>query len=100
MHGRVLFEEIFPIVAYAFRIALHGERPTGEMRHQHGRNADIEIHHLPLGETGGGIEDLVQIRELEFAALDFDDGGCGHGAATTSNGFSIVGAQPSAQAAV
>ncbi len=47
----------------------------GEMRHQHGRNADVEIHHLPLGETGGGIEDLLQIRELEFAALDFDDGG-------------------------
>src|ERR1019366_429589 len=77
MHGSVLFEEIF--LVYSFRIALHGERPSGEMRHQHGRNADVEIHHLPLGETGGRIEDLVQIRELEFAALDFDDGGCGHG---------------------
>ena len=64
------------------------------MRHQHRRNADVEIHHLPLGKTGGGIEDLVQIRELEFAALDFDDGGCGHGLVrvagygpATQNGF-------------
>jgi len=82
MHGRVLFEEIF--LVHPFRIALHGERPAGKMRHQHGRNSDVEIHHLPLGEIGGGIKDLVQIRELEFAALDLDDGRCGHGVPTTS----------------
>src|SRR5208282_1457527 len=76
MHGRVLFEEIFMI--HTFGVALHGERPTSEMWHKDGRNADVEIHDLPFGETGGGVENLVKICELELAALHFDDGGRGH----------------------
>ncbi len=49
------------------------------MRHQIRRNADVVIDDLSLGEAGGGIEDLVKVRETELAALDFDDGGSGHG---------------------
>ena len=78
MHGRVLLEEKF-LVSRRLGIALHGERTSREVRHQHRRDADVVVHHLPFGETGGGIEDLVQIRELELAALHFDDGGSGHG---------------------
>src|ERR1022692_3682542 len=59
MHGRILFEEIFLIVAYTSGIALHSEWPSGEVRHQRGRDADVEIHYLPFGKTGGGIENLV-----------------------------------------
>src|SRR5260221_8718786 len=77
MHGGVFFEEEF--LLHAPGIALHGERPSGEMRHQIRRNADVVIDDLSLGEAGGGIEDLVKVRETELAALDFDDGGSGHG---------------------
>src|SRR5258708_7941194 len=70
-------EEIF--LVDSFGIALHGERSSGEMRHQIGRNADVIIRHLSLGEPGSGIEDLVKIRELKLAALHFDDGGSRHG---------------------
>ena len=55
------------------------ERPSREMRHQHGRNANVEIQHLPFGKPGGGIENLLKIRELKPAALHFDDGRRGHG---------------------
>jgi hypothetical protein len=33
------------------------------MRQQIGRYADVIIDDLSLGESGGGIEDLVKIRE-------------------------------------
>src|SRR5437660_10060098 len=77
VHRGVFFEEI--LLLHASGITLHGQRPSGEMRHQIGRDADVIIHHLPLGERGGGIEDLVKIRETKLAALYFDDGGSGHG---------------------
>jgi hypothetical protein len=41
--------------------------------------------HLPFGKTRGGIEDLVQICELELAAFDFDDGGSGHGVVSAAS---------------
>ncbi len=77
MLGGIFFEEIF--LVHAPWITFHGERPSGEMRHQHGCDADVIIHHLPLGERGRGIEDLVKIRETKLAALHFDDGRSGHG---------------------
>src|ERR1700693_346707 len=76
VHGGVFFEEIF--LFHAAGITLHGQWPSGEMRHQHGRDADVIIHHLPLGEPGSGIEDLVKVRETKLAALHFDDGRGGH----------------------
>src|SRR5450755_1211751 len=76
VHGRILLKKIF--VVHTFRIALHGERPTRQMGQQHGRYANVEINHLSFCETGGGVEDLFKICELELAALHFDDGGSGH----------------------
>src|ERR1700691_3340292 len=76
MHGRVLFEEV--VVIDAFGIALHGERPSGKMGQKRGCDPGAVIDDLSFGETGGGIEDLVEIRELELAAFDVDDGGSGH----------------------
>jgi len=76
MHGRVLLEEIF--VVHAFWIALHGQRTSGKMRHQHGRYADAIVDHLALSEAGAGIENLVEIRKLQLAAVHFDDGRSGH----------------------
>src|ERR1700677_408448 len=50
------------------------------MRQECGRYADDEIDDLSFGESGGGIEDFLQICELELAAFDVDDGGGGgHG---------------------
>src|SRR5258708_30672871 len=89
MHGRIFFEEIF--LVDSFGIALHGERSSGEMRHQIGRNADVIIRHLSLGEPGSGIDDLVKIRELKLAALHFDDGGSGHGGLTMESRASPPG---------
>src|SRR6202521_2027331 len=89
MHGSILFEEIFMV--HAFGITLHGERASGEMRHQHGGNADIIVHHLSLGEPRGGIEDLVKVRETKLTALHFDDGGSGHVSVTMENRASPPG---------
>src|SRR6202158_604830 len=89
VHGGVLFEEIF--LVHASGITLHGERPSGEMRHQHGRNADVIIHDLALSEPGGGIEDLVKVRETKLAALHFDDGGSGHEWSLVVSRWSIAG---------
>src|SRR4030081_504563 len=66
MHGSVFFEEIF--LLHASGITLHSQWPSGEMRHQYGRDADVIIDHLSFGESAGGIEDLVKIRETKLAA--------------------------------
>ncbi len=88
MHGRVLFEEIF--LVNSLGIALHGERPSRQMRQQRGRNAGVEIHHLTFGETGGRIEDFFEIRELELAALHFDDGGSRHGSSVDGGQWTVT----------
>ncbi len=46
----------------AIRIALHGQRPILQMRQQHGRDPDVIIDHLALGEADLRIKDLVEIR--------------------------------------
>src|ERR1700737_1474198 len=61
MLGGILFEKIFLVDSPG--IALHGERPSGEMRQQIGRYADVIIDDLSLGKPGGWIEDLVKVRE-------------------------------------
>ena len=72
----ILLEEVSMV--HPFGLALHGEWTSGEMRNQHGRDAHVIINHLALGKAGRGIEDLLQVRELQLAALDFDDGWCRH----------------------
>ena len=42
------------------------------MRHQGGSHARVIVDDLSFGETGGGIEDLIEVRKGERLALDFD----------------------------
>ena len=49
-----------------------------EVRDEDGGDADGVVDDLAFGESGGGIEDLVEVGETELAADDFDDGGSGH----------------------
>src|SRR6266481_5910291 len=93
MHGGVFFKEIFLIDSPG--IALHGQWSSGEMWHQIGRNADVIIHHLPLGKPVGGIEDLVKVRETELAALHVDDGGSGHEWSSVVGRWSFAGPRSS-----
>src|SRR6267142_5218468 len=71
MLGRALLKKI--LVIHAFGIALHGQRTSGEMWQQDRCDADVVVDYLALGEAGGGIEDFVEVRELELAAFNFDD---------------------------
>jgi hypothetical protein len=56
----------------AVRIALERQVAAAQVRQQDGRDPRVVLDHLTLGETGRGIEDLVQVREREPAALDLD----------------------------
>src|SRR6267154_2222534 len=77
MLGRVLLKKI--LVIHAFGISLHGQRTSGEMWEKDRCDADVVVDYLALGEAGGGIEDFVEVRELELAAFNFDDAwGSGH----------------------
>jgi hypothetical protein len=40
--------------------------------HQDGRNAGVVVDDLPLGETGRGIQDFIQVRQLQLFALNFN----------------------------
>ena len=64
--------------AHAVGIALHGQRPPAQVRQQHGRNAHVIVDHLPLIESRLGIQNLVQVRQLQVPALDIDHGLFGH----------------------
>src|SRR6266478_5343729 len=72
MHGRVLLEEVRMV--HAFRITFHRERTSSEVRQQRRRDVHVIVNHLALGRAGSGIEDLIQIRELQLAAFNFNDG--------------------------
>ena len=76
MLGRVLFEEIWMV--HAFGITFHRERPSREMRLKHRRDVNDVIDDLSLGKTSGWIKNLIEIRKLELAAFNFDDGWSGH----------------------
>src|SRR4051812_48653646 len=52
------------------RVTLHCERAISQMRKQHRRDADVIIDHLPLGEPGFRVKDLVQVRVPEVFSSD------------------------------
>jgi hypothetical protein len=56
----------------AVRVALHRQRPALEVRQHERRHARVVVDHLALGEARLGIEDLVEVGELELLALDLD----------------------------
>src|SRR4051812_25712720 len=57
---------------HAFRIALERQRAIFQVRQQDRSDAHVVIDHLPLGEAGCGIEDLVQIGDGQLLSLDVD----------------------------
>ena len=70
MLGAALLEEALPVDAVGK--APQREPPVAEVRQQDGRDAGVVVDDLGLGEPDVGIEDLVQVRDAECAALDLD----------------------------
>src|SRR5207302_11367604 len=68
--GTLLFEKV--VLVDAVRIALQREESFLQVRQQPGRDSRVVVDHLPLGEARGRVEDLIEVRELELAALDYD----------------------------
>ena len=44
-----------------------------QMRQQDGRDANVIVDHLSLGESGFGIEHLVEVRQLKVFAFHVND---------------------------
>ncbi len=78
MLGSVFLIEVLSVDAIG--IALHGDRATPQMRQQGRGDARVVVDHLPLGEAGSGIEDLVEIGQAESLTFDIDDRGIPHAA--------------------
>src|SRR5205085_1321694 len=72
MRWTILFVEEFLI--YSIWITLHRERSVAQMRQKHGRNSDVIVDHLPLGEVDLRIKNFVQVRDRE--CFSFDDELC------------------------
>src|SRR5438477_13198608 len=71
VHGRVLLEE--GLAVYAVRISLAGQGAALEMWQDRGRDPHVIVNHVLLREAGGWIENLLQVGQLQFPALYFDD---------------------------
>src|SRR5699024_1196758 len=56
--------------AHAVHPALARGGAPGRLRHHHLCDAVVVVDHLALGGAGGGIEDLVEIRQLQPATID------------------------------
>ena len=84
----VLLEEEFLVDAHG--IPLHGERLVFQMGQQHGRNSRVIVDYLALGETGGGIQDFIQVGQLQVFAFDLDDRRVAHGCQHITGMLSLV----------
>ena len=69
--GDVLLEEAH--VLDAVRPADPGDRAVLEVRQQHRRDLGVVVEHLALGGAGARVEHLVEVADLEGAALDVDE---------------------------
>ena len=67
---RVLLEEAG--LLHAVRPAHPGDRTVREVRQQHRRDPGVVVEHLALGGAGLRVEHLVEVAQLERAALDLD----------------------------
>src|SRR5579871_6997116 len=70
VHGGILLEEGLAI--HSVGIALASERPSCQMRQERGSNPGVIIDDIFLRESGRRVQDLLQIRQLQMPALDFD----------------------------
>ena len=68
MRGAVLLVE--KLSFDAIRVALHRQRPVFQMRQKHGRDLDVVVDQLALGEAVLRIKDLVEIGNREGSAFD------------------------------
>src|SRR4051794_27029324 len=71
MRGTALPEERF--VAHAVRKPPHRDAAVAEMGEQGGRNTRVVVDDLALGEPGLGIQNLLEVRELQLAPVDRDE---------------------------
>ena len=70
MLGGILFEE--ELAVHSIGIAFERQRPSREMWHENRRDARVVVNDLSLGKAGRGIQDFVQIRQLQLPALNFN----------------------------
>ena len=70
MFGGVFFKK--ELTVYTVGIALQGERPSGRCGTSDRRNARVVVDDLSLGEAGRGIENFIQVGQLQLPALNFD----------------------------
>ena len=70
MLGRILLEK--ELLVDPVGIALQGEGLPSQMRYQHRRYARVIVNDLTFGKAGFRVEDLVQVRQLEEPATNFD----------------------------
>ena len=70
VRGGILLKKVLAV--HPVGIALQGQRPSRQMRNQDGRDAGVVVDDLSLGEAGRGIQDFVQIRQLQLPALNFN----------------------------
>ncbi len=68
--GGVLFKE--ELAVHAIGIAFQRQRASCKMGDEDGRDAGVVVNHLSLGKSGRGIQDLIQIRQLQLPALNFN----------------------------
>jgi hypothetical protein len=59
------------------------------MGQKRGRNAGVVVDDLSLGESGGGVKDLVEIRQGQALAFDVDDGRGAHRTLSFKLGFKM-----------
>ena len=69
VHGRVLFKERFAVDAIG--ITLASQRPSRQMRKDRRRDPHVVVDDILLGESRGGIENLLQVRELQMLCPEF-----------------------------
>ena len=70
VRGGILLKK--ELAVHPVGIALKGQRPSRKVGNENGRDAGVVVNDLSLGEAGRGIQDFVQVRQLQLPALDFN----------------------------
>jgi hypothetical protein len=70
VHGSVLFEE--GLALYTIGITFAREGATVQVGKDRRRDPRVIVDYVLLGKPGGGIKNLLQVRDLQSLALNFD----------------------------
>ena len=68
--GRALHVE--EVAFRTVRVALHHHRAIDDVRQQHGRNVDVILNEISLGNAQLGPEELVEVSELDGAVAELE----------------------------